>query len=97
MPKAHAQKNSSLVFRFDFQESVSDKMAAAKCNAVVVWEWETDVPGIYAPYSAEASNLIEQENNRGSTQVDLSTIDRSHRVWKVNLSLMVQNSAIYGK
>ena len=72
-------------------------MAASSGKYVVVWEWETNDPGIFAPYDEEASNFIELEMNRGRQNADLSHVNDSQSAWTVDFSSMTQISSYYGK
>ena len=72
-------------------------MAASRGKYVVVWEWETNDPGIFVPYDEEASNFIELEKNRGQQSADLSQVHHSQSAWTVDFPSMTQTSSYYGK
>ncbi|XP_065054512.1 probable E3 ubiquitin-protein ligase DTX2 isoform X2 [Rhopilema esculentum] len=70
-------------------------MASKKC--VVVWEWETNDPGIFVPYHEKASNLIEQEKCLGSSLVSLSKLGNPFSAWTIDLTSMTQKSSYFGR
>ena len=53
-------------------QAAKTSTATSQDGKIIVWEWETDLPGIFAPYSENDSNLIEMENVAGKKVVRLS-------------------------
>ena len=72
--------------------AVAGGSTSSTSDDTVVWEYETDVSGIYAPYDEDVSNLLEQEYRTGTSQiVDLSTVNPGLH-WRVDLRKGTQRS-----
>ena len=61
---------------------------------VVVWEYETDLPGLFAPYEDKLSNEIEKAyvKNQNDQHLDLGTIDHLLLQYEIDFVAMIQTS-----
>ena len=62
---------------------------------IIVWEWETDFPGMFAPFSESSSNYIETEHVAGKKFVYV-TMSPSNIV-QINLASMKIMSNLFGE
>ena len=61
---------------------------------VVVWEYETDLPGLFAPYEDKLSNEIEKAyvKDQNEQHLDLGAIDHLLLQYEVDFVAMIQTS-----
>ena len=77
------------------QTTRKKKLSSKKDGKIVVWESETDFPGVFAPYSETQSNLIEQQYAAGIRKVPVSL--NASSVVQVNFTAMKAMQNRFGK
>lgn len=56
----------------------------------IVWEFQSDIPGMFAPFSDKVSNYLEEQYTQNNFMVDLQGIDPSLKDFSIDIGKMIQ-------